>query len=134
MSYSAPPGWRSAGTTIMVDELRGWPGRCQEKLFGGGRLSCHLTCEGDLAALHAFAERIGLKREWFQDHPSAPHYDLTARMRARALQAGATFVPARDQAIARRKKSPPIVLMPDGRHAEGLAQPTAQDLERYGKP
>jgi hypothetical protein len=51
----------------MVDELQTWPTtiRC----FKGG--SCHLTCDGDLAELHAFAERIGMKRAWFQPHSSA---------------------------------------------------------------
>lgn len=28
------------------------------------------------AELHAEAQRIGLKREWFQDHPRHPHYDV----------------------------------------------------------
>lgn len=57
--------------------------------------------------LHAFAKRIGLRREWFQLHALAPHYDLTPQRRERALALGAVFVPARQQArerIARRKR------------------------------
>lgn len=83
---------------IMVDELRRYPGA--KPPFNRG--SCHLTTDGDIDALHAFAGKIGLQRAWFQPHPLAPHYDLTPSMRERAMQSGATFVPARQQAIARR--------------------------------
>jgi hypothetical protein len=27
--------------------------------------------------LHAFANALGLKREWYQEHATHPHYDLT---------------------------------------------------------
>lgn len=48
------------------------------------------------AELHAFAQSIGLNREWFQDHPRHPHYDLTtARMRQKAIDAGAVEMSAR---------------------------------------
>jgi hypothetical protein len=83
---------------IMVDELRRFPGA--EPPFHEG--SCHLTTTGTLAELHAFAERIGLRRAWFQARSRAPHYDLTPRRRKAALAAGAVEVSARDQAIARR--------------------------------
>lgn len=36
------------------------------------------------------ATRIGLKREWFQDHKSMPHYDLVESRRVAAVQFGAT--------------------------------------------
>jgi len=29
--------------------------------------------------LHEFAEKVGLKRKWFQDHEDHPHYDITTR-------------------------------------------------------
>lgn len=54
--------------------------------------SCHLFCDGDLQELHQFAARLGLKREWFQDHASLPHYDLTERKRQRAILLGAASV------------------------------------------
>jgi hypothetical protein len=38
--------------------------------------------------LHAMADVIGLKREWFQPK-STPHYDVSITMRVRALQHGA---------------------------------------------
>ncbi|MBZ4402475.1 DUF4031 domain-containing protein [Myxococcus sp. AS-1-15] len=57
-----------------------------------GHRWCHLLCDpGGEAELHAFAARVGLKREWFQAPPAAskPHYDLTPPRRTAALEAGA---------------------------------------------
>jgi len=85
---------------IMVDELKDY-------LPAPGRMSgrwCHLTTDGNLEDLHEFAQGIGLKREWFQDHPRVPHYDLRPSKRARALEAGAVFVSAREQALRRRAR------------------------------
>jgi hypothetical protein len=47
-----------------------------------------MATDGDVSELHAFAIRIGIKRNWFQDG-RFPHYDLTENMRRRALKAGA---------------------------------------------
>jgi hypothetical protein len=33
-----------------------------------------------LQNLHAFAHSVGLKREWFQDKPGRPHYDVLKGM------------------------------------------------------
>ena len=87
--------------TVYVDEIQTWPTtiRC----FRAG--SCHLMAD-DLDELHAFAARLGMRREWFQP-ASSPHYDLTPKRRAKALELGAVFVPAREQArrrIAARRK------------------------------
>jgi hypothetical protein len=54
---------------------------------GGGHLQADSPEE-----LQAFAERLGLRREWFQSKPGRPendHYDLTRAGRARALELGA---------------------------------------------
>jgi hypothetical protein len=103
-SDTAPAGKRpprgdsgAAQGRIMVDELQ-QPFRPRHRCFAAG--SCHLMAD-DLDELHAFAGRLGLKREWFQDYPLHPHYDLTASKRARALKLGAVFVPAREQARKR---------------------------------
>jgi hypothetical protein len=55
-----------------------------------GQFWCHVFSD-DIAELHAFAARIGLRREWFQQPPVAswPHYDTTALRRAAALKMGA---------------------------------------------
>jgi len=61
-----------------------------------GRWS-HLTADTQ-EELHAFAERIGLRRAWFQDRCKSPlcrqpcvhwHYDVTEGRRQAALAAGA---------------------------------------------
>ncbi len=54
-----------------------------------GRVWCHMWTDGDIEDLHALARKIGLKRAWFQDHPTLPHYDLTPHLRTLALNAGA---------------------------------------------
>jgi hypothetical protein len=88
--------------TIMVDELLQWP--TSIRCFKSG--SCHLTTDGTLDELHAFAHRLGMKREWFQDHRIAPHYDLTRSRRETALEYGAVFVPMREQVRRRRAATP----------------------------
>ncbi len=83
---------------IMVDDLVKWPTKI--RCFQGG--SCHLTTDGDLDELHAFAKKIGLRREWFQEHKRMPHYDLTPAKREKAIASGAVYVSARQQVLARR--------------------------------
>jgi hypothetical protein len=65
---------------VYVDQFpeSGWG-----KWNGGGHMLAN-----DLDALHAMADRIGLRRSWFQDKRH-PHYDLTASKRRLALAAGA---------------------------------------------
>jgi hypothetical protein len=50
-----------------------------------------MTTDGKEEELPLFAEKIGLKRAWFQPAPpaSAPHYDLTVKRREAAVKAGA---------------------------------------------
>lgn len=81
---------------VMVDEIQAHP-NARIACFRPG--ACHLTAD-TAEELHEFAERIGLRREWFQPQ-SHPHYDLTVRMRAKALRHGAVMVPAREQARRR---------------------------------
>lgn len=68
---------------VYVDPLlnHGW-------VLKGQRVkSCHLLADTD-EELHAFAQRLGLKREWAHDG-SLLHYDLVASKRSRAVQLGA---------------------------------------------
>lgn len=53
---------------------------------------CHMATDGHLQELHAMAARLGLKRAWFQNKPSHPHYDLVPSKRVLALQLGAQAV------------------------------------------
>ena len=78
--------------TVYVDELEnyGWV------LRGRKTPSCHMfTDEVDLEALHAVAQRIGMRRAWFQNKRAAPHYDLTPSRRQAAIEAGAIPVDRR---------------------------------------
>lgn len=84
---------------VYVDDLRRFPTKIACFKMG----SCHMTAD-TLDELHAMAARIGLKREWFQDHHLAPHYDLTGSRRVDALQAGCIYKSAKDQARERRTK------------------------------
>ena len=53
-----------------------------------GRMKMSHMMADSLEELHAMAERIGLKREWFQPK-SSPHYDLCQSKRALAISFGA---------------------------------------------
>ena len=54
--------------------------------------TCHMMTDDNIGALHYFAGLIGLKREWFQDNPLHPHYDLFDNRISAALAAGANLV------------------------------------------
>jgi len=52
----------------------------------------HLMAD-NLEELHKFATSCGLKKEWFQNHPKHPHYDVWGGRNERAvLRAGAKEV------------------------------------------
>jgi hypothetical protein len=84
---------------VRVDPLTVWPTKL--RIFKSG--SSHLTAD-TLDELHAFAKRIGLRREWFQEHPIMPHYDLTPQRFAAAVALGAVVVPMRQQLRDRRSR------------------------------
>lgn len=94
--------------TVYVDNMRvpATVGRTR------GRWS-HLTADTQ-GELHAFADRLGLRREWFQarcktepaDRCVHWHYDVTDAVRARALTLGAQAIDIRQMGVlmsARRK-------------------------------
>lgn len=55
---------------------------------------CHMMADTE-EELHKMAQKIGMRREWFQGPPHSryPHYDLTRERRARALANGAEAMP-----------------------------------------
>lgn len=57
-----------------------------------GRRWAHLVSDSSYAELHAFAARLGLRREWFQ----GDHYDIPADVRETALRLGAEPTDARE--------------------------------------
>ena len=68
--------------SVFVDEAV-WPWR--------GKLWCHMSADS-MEELHEFANRLGLKRSWFQDAGGIPHYDLTESKRRQALAMGAVHL------------------------------------------
>lgn len=46
--------------------------------------------------LHSMADAIGLKRSWYQDKGSFPHYDVSERKRELAIQHGAVPLTQRE--------------------------------------
>lgn len=83
--------------SVYVDDCFQGPswGRWQ----GGGHMQADTPEE-----LHAFAERIGLKRSWFQkgSRPEMDHYDLTRSKRKLALAEGAVAESLTDGTYRRR--------------------------------
>ena len=55
-----------------------------------GTYWCHLVADS-LLELHEFARLLGLRRSWFQEHSVYPHYDVTVRVRDKALLLGASI-------------------------------------------
>lgn len=79
--------------TVFVDEQRAWGW----KMHGREVQSCHMFSDQvDLSELHALAQSIGLKRAWFQDKKTAPHYDLVPSKRIAAVAAGVVAVSCRE--------------------------------------
>lgn len=76
---------------IYVDEPKFYPIEARRR--GGAQRYTHWshlwTEVGNEDALHALAARLGLKREWFQDKPGFPHYDITQGKVALAHRMGA---------------------------------------------
>lgn len=73
--------------SVYVDPLFDWGGSAT---FPWKR-SCHMFAD-DLGELHQLAQKIGMRRAWFQDHRGLPHYDLVGSRRARAVVLGAIEV------------------------------------------
>jgi hypothetical protein len=60
-----------------------------------GRMKmCHMIADTE-DELHAMADKIGLKREWFQGG-SKPHYDVSKGKRIEAIRHGAIEVTVRE--------------------------------------
>jgi hypothetical protein len=80
---------------ILVDDIRRYNNGPR-----GWQYWCHMASddlsEHGLEQLHVLAVSIGLRREWFQDHPRHPHYDLPPDKRDLAIAAGAIPVTSRE--------------------------------------
>lgn len=99
---------------IYVDELftwhaEGYSGQDAEQAQRVGARNGHRWChlfadEVDCEELHAFAKRLGMRRDWFQ----GDHYDLTPGKRAMAVRLGARELSRADAvAVWRRQRQGP---------------------------
>lgn len=61
-----------------------------------GRMKMSHMIADDLDELHAMAARIGIKRKWFQDKHSGPHYDVSISKRDMAIANGVVQVTLRE--------------------------------------
>lgn len=67
-----------------------------------GRMVMSHMLADTLDELHAMADKIGVARRWFQPL-SSPHYDISQRKRALAIQFGAIEVTRRELVDTIRK-------------------------------
>ena len=105
--------------TVYVDDLVEWGW----VLRGRKVASCHMFTDSlDLQELHAMAQAIGMKRAWFQDKAAAPHYDLSASRREKAVTLGATPLNRRESVAVWRARR---VLVANHRE-QGLATTASQ--------
>jgi len=72
---------------IYVDAIQHYP-ECELRY----KHWCHMATDSSLSELHQMAARLGLRRAWFQNKPTHPHYDLTPAKRAQAIRLGALAV------------------------------------------
>jgi hypothetical protein len=55
----------------------------------------HLITDGEIFELHIFAQKIGLKKEWFQDK-KWKHYDIWNNKLKKAIQNGAIKISSKE--------------------------------------
>ena len=69
----------------------------------GRMVMCHMIAD-TVAELHVMAEKIRMKREWFQPF-SSPHYDLSLSRRALAVKHGAVEVDRRELVAVMKRQT-----------------------------
>lgn len=55
---------------------------------------CHMTADTE-AELHEMAQKVGLRRSWYQYSGRHPHYDISKAKRSEAVDLGAVEVTSR---------------------------------------
>ena len=99
----------------------------REQIPWRGKLWCHLVAD-TLEELHAFAALLGLKRSWFQERASYPHYDVTMSVRERAVRCGAVSVGKTDMLNAARKLKTELAALRAG--APALTTPPVRVVQQ----
>lgn len=73
-------------------------------------LMCHMIAD-TLEELHEMAEKIGMRREWFQASASFPHYDVAKGRREDAIRFGAVVLPRKEYfAVVDKLRASPAFL------------------------
>ncbi|NTF17014.1 DUF4031 domain-containing protein [Agrobacterium rubi] len=67
-----------------------------------GMIMCHMLADTE-SELHAMAERLGARREWYQANASTPHYDVPLQKRAAAVAFGAIEIGRKETVTIIRK-------------------------------
>jgi hypothetical protein len=94
---------------IYVDALR----PCGAPWRSG--VACHVVSDENVEELRSFAEQLGMPQHWIQQPTGAnPHFDLSPRLRSRALKLGALACSGRELIFAQRRRraraaAPPII-------------------------
>src|SRR5207237_1545343 len=101
--WTPAPGREDGAVAAYVDPIRHYPSTPWRSKHW-----CHLTAD-TRDELHALADRIGLRRESFQDHAYRWHYDLVPEARAIAEQLGAQEVTSRDMVRRMRARATPTL-------------------------
>jgi hypothetical protein len=65
---------------------------------------CHLFSDNE-QELHEFASKLGLRRDWFQNKKSFPHYDIVKSKRQQAIVLGAQEIDLRDYIKSKLKSN-----------------------------
>lgn len=63
-----------------------------------GMIMCHMIAD-NLNELHEMADKIGIKRKWFQDSKTHPHYDICQSKKRLAIKNGAVEIMDRKQFV-----------------------------------
>lgn len=98
--------------------------------FGRMKL-CHMLADTD-AELHAMAEAIGMKREWFQPL-SHPHYDVSLTRRKLAVELGAVEVDRRGIVeVKRRYRAAIAARAQPGQGCGATGEISCEDVDQRG--
>ena len=91
--------------TVYVDDLN----------FKKGRAVWSHMWSADEAELHAMAEKLGLRKGWFQyQNPNFKHYDVTKSKKEEAVKLGAVRVTTRQMvALKNAAMSDPALKVPE---------------------
>lgn len=105
-----------------------------------GHQWCHMFApEESPQHLHAFAAKLGMKRQWFDKD----HYDLTPKKRALAVRMGAIETDIRTYSFMRRSRRPQVESLPlhedaggrvDGEPEAGLLYLASIETVRGAQP